>query len=231
MFEERQKISNGVKDNLFIVAAIILAGVMISGAIIYKDNGNINDVNTASITGSDNNDFRLAEDSDIFKGNSDAPVTIVEFSDFQCPFCAAFYQNTLPQIEEIYLKTGKAKLVFRDFPLPFHADAQKAAEVAECAGEQGKFWEMHNMIFDNQEAIGVADLKQNGKSLGLDIAALNDCLDSGKYADEVRRDMNDGSAAGVSGTPTFFINGEKLVGAQPFSVFEQIIERKLSETK
>ena len=122
-------------------------------------------------------------------------------------------------------------MVFRDFPLPFHSDAQKAAEAAECAGEQGKFWEMHNMIFDNQEAIGVADLKQNGKSLGLDIAALNDCLDSGKYADEVIRDMNDGSAAGVSGTPTFFINGEKLVGAQPFSVFEQIIERKLSETK
>ena len=220
-----------MKDNLFIVAAIILAGVMISGAIIYKDNGNVNDVNTASIAGSDNNDFRLAEDSDVFRGNPAAPVTIVEFSDVQCPFCAAFYQNTLPQIEEVYLKTGKAKLVFRDFPLPGHLNAQKAAEAAECAGEQGKFWEMHNMIFDNQDMIGVVDLKRNAKSLGLYSVVFDNCLDSGKYAVEVRKDMNDGRAAGVSGTPTFFINGEELAGAQPFGVFEQIIEKKLLEAK
>mgnify|MGYP001596113076 FL=1 len=217
-----------MRDNLFIVAAIILAGVMISGAIIYKGNDDsINNINTASIVNGDDNSFRLAENNDIFKGNPDAPVTIVEFSDFECPFCAAFYQNTLPQIEENYIKTGKVKLVFRDFPLPFHANAQKAAEAAECAGEQGKFWEMHNMIFDNQEAIEIVDLKQNGKSFGLDIATFNDCLDLGKYADEVKKDMNDGAVAGVAGTPTFFINGEKVVGAQPFEVFKEVIEMKL----
>lgn len=220
-----------MKENLFIVAAIILAGVMISGAIIYKGNDNINNINTASIAGNDNNGFRLAEEDDVFKGNPDALVTMIEFSDFECPFCAAFYQNTLPQIEENYIKTGKVKLIFRDFPLPFHANAQKAAEAAECAGEQGKFWEMHNRIFDNQSAMEIVDLKQNAKLLGLDIATFNDCLDLGKYADEVRKDMNDGSVAGVTGTPTFFINGEKLVGAQPFSVFEEIIEKKLLENK
>lgn len=220
-----------MKDNLFIVAAIILAGIIISGAIIYKGDDNINNINTVPIAGNDNNNFRLMEDDDVFKGNPDAPVIIVEFSDFQCPFCATFYQNTLSQIEENYIKTGKVKFIFRDFPLSGHLNAQKAAEAAECADEQGKFWEMHNMIFDNQGAIGVVDLKQNAKSLGIDITAFNNCLDSGKYADEVIKDMNDGIAAGVKGTPTFFINGEKLVGAQPFSVFEQIIEKKLLEVK
>lgn len=219
------------KDTFFVVAAIILAGVMISGAMIYKDNDNINNINTASIVGGDNNNFLFAEDEDYFKGNLDAPVIIVEFSDFQCPFCAAFYQNTLPKIEENYIKTGKVKFVFRDFPLPSHVNAQKAAEAAECAGEQNKFWEMHNMIFDNQEKIGIADLKQNAKFLGINVAAFDGCLDSGKYADEVKKDLNDGSVAGVSGTPTFFINGEKLVGAQSFSVFEGIIERKLLEVR
>ena len=220
-----------MKDNLFIVVAIILAGIIISGAIIYKGDDNINNINTVPIAGNDNNNFRLMEDDDVFKGNPDAPVIIVEFSDFQCPFCATFYQNTLSQIEENYIKTGKVKFIFRDFPLPGHLNAQKAAEAAECADEQGKFWEMHNMIFDNQGAIGVVDLKQNAKSLGIDITAFNNCLDSGKYADEVIKDMNDGVVVGVSGTPTFFINGEKLVGAQPFSVFEQIIEKKLLEVK
>lgn len=220
-----------MRENLFIIAAIILAGVMISGAIIYKGNDNINNINTASIVGGDNNSFRLAEGDDIFKGNSDAPVTMVEFSDFECPFCAAFYQNTLPQLEENYIKTGKVKLVFRDFPLPFHANAQKAAEAAECAGEQEKFWEMHDAIFDHQENIGVADLKNYAVNLNLNSDKFNDCLDSGKYAGEVKQDMNDGSAVGVTGTPTFFINGEKLVGAQPFSVFEGIVEKKLSEVK
>lgn len=220
-----------MRENLFIVAAIILAGVMISGAIIYKNNDNINNINTASIAGNDNNGFRFAEEDDVFTGNPDAPVTIVEFSDFECPFCAAFYQNTLPQIEENYIKTGKVKLVFRDFPLPFHANAQKAAEAAECAGEQGKFWEMHDIIFDNQTTISAADLKNYAINLNLNSIQFNDCLDSGKYADEVGKDMNDGSAAGVTGTPTFFINGEKLVGAQPFSVFEEILDKKLSGKK
>jgi protein-disulfide isomerase len=164
---------------------------------------------------------------DPFKGSPDAPVTIVEFSDFQCPYCARFYKNTLPQIEEKYIKTGKVKLIYKDFPLSFHQYAQKAAEAAECADEQGKFWEYHDKLFENQSQLDVASLKRYAAELGLDTQAFNECLDSGKMAAEVQQDFNEGKAKGVSGTPTFFINGQKLVGAQPFEAFERIIEEKL----
>jgi protein-disulfide isomerase len=168
-----------------------------------------------------------ADDDDVL-GDEDAPVTIIEFSDYECPFCARFYSQTLPAIKEKYIDTGKAKLIFRDFPLGFHADAQKAAEAAECAGEQGKYWEMHDKIFENQQAIDVASLKQYAGDIGLNATAFDQCLDSGAMADEVKKDLADGQAYGISGTPSFFINGVALVGAQPFSAFEQVIESQLS---
>jgi protein-disulfide isomerase len=170
-------------------------------------------------------------DDDPAKGKRDAPVTIIEWSDFQCPFCAKFFTQTLPQIEKEYIATGKAKLVYRDFPLSFHQYAQKAAEAAECADDQGKFWEMHDMIFENQDAISVDDLKGYAEELGLDTEAFNDCLDSSKYEGEVQKDMADGQAAGVSGTPGFVINGRLIVGAQPFSSFKQAIDAALAEAE
>jgi len=173
--------------------------------------------------------LQVSADDDPVKGSKDAPVTIIEFSDFQCPYCGRFYQQTLPLIEENYIKTGKVKIVYRDFPLSFHQYAQKAAEAAECAHEQGKFWEYHDKLFENQNALDVASLKQYASELGLDAQKFNDCLDSGKKASEVQKDFNDGSMYGVSGTPTFFINGIPLVGAQPYSVFEQIINQELSK--
>ena len=171
---------------------------------------------------------QVSVDDDPVKGSADAPVTIVEFSDFQCPFCGRFYSDTLSSIDEKYIKTGKVKLVYRDFPLGFHPFAQKAAEAAECADEQSKFWEMHNKIFENQNAIEVTNLKQYAKDLGLNTGTFDSCLDTGKYAAEVQKDFNDGSSYGVSGTPSFFINGIQVVGAQPASVFEQIIEQELA---
>lgn len=171
---------------------------------------------------------QVSIDDDAVKGSSDAPVTIIEFSDYECPFCARHYSQTLPSLINDYVETGKVKLVFRDFPLSFHQNAQKAAEAAECAGEQGKYWEMHDKLFDNQAALGVDNLKKYAEDIGLDTEEFNECLDSGEMASEVQKDFNDGQTYGVTGTPGFFINGIKVVGAQPYSVFQQVIEQELN---
>jgi len=170
-------------------------------------------------------------DNRLAKGALDAPVTIVEFSCFECPFCARFFQETLPQIEENYINTGKVKFVYRHFPLAFHSNAQKAHEAAECANEQGKFWEYHGILYENIQALEVANLKKYAENLGLNVSQFNECLDSGKMADEVEKDAREAQGYGVEGTPTFFINGIKLVGAQPYQVFEQIIEQELNKSR
>jgi len=166
-------------------------------------------------------------DDDAVKGDPDAPVTIVEFSDFECPFCGRFYSQTLPHIEEDYIKTGKVKIIFRDFPLGFHRYAQKASEAAECAHQQGKFWEFHNKLYENQDSLDIQSLKEYAADLGLDTQKFNSCLDSGEMAPEVQADFMAGQAAGISGTPSFFINGQKIVGAQPYAVFRDAIESAL----
>ena len=166
-------------------------------------------------------------DDDAVLGDDDAPITIIEFSDYECPFCTRFYLNTLPQIKSEYIDTGKVKLIYRDYPLGFHANAQKAAEAAECAGEQGKYYEMHDKLFDEGVDGGVSSFKQYAKEIGLNAEEFNECLDSGEMASEVQKDFQDGQRAGVQGTPTFFINGKILKGAQPFEVFKQIIEEEL----
>ena len=170
-------------------------------------------------------------DDDAIKGDPDAPVTIVEWSDFECPFCQRFYKETLPLIEEKYIKKGKVKFVFRDFPLNFHKNAQKAAEAAECAGEQGKFWEMHDKLFEEGVKGGVASFKKYAREIGLDAGEFDKCLDSGKMSPEVLNDKSQGKFKGVSSTPTFFINGRMLTGAKSFSVFSKIIEEELARTK
>ncbi len=171
-------------------------------------------------------------DDDPVEGDPNAPVTIIEFSDFQCPYCGRFFNQTLPQIREEYINTGKVKLVYRDYPLNFHQYAQKAAEAGECAHEQGMFWEMHDVLFEKQnewENVGEDKFKEYASELGLDTTQFNDCLDSGKYKDEVQADFSEGSAAGVRGTPAFFINGQLLSGAQPFSAFQAVIDPLLEE--
>ena len=173
-------------------------------------------------------DMNALEDDDAIKGDPNAPVTIVEFSDFECAFCARFYQQTLNQIDEQYIKTGKVKLVYRDFPLGFHAQAQKAAEAAECAGEQDMFYEMHDLLFERGVTGGVASFKQYAAEIELNTEEFDQCLDSGSMAAEVKKDMADGQAAGITGTPGFFVNGEKIVGAQPFAAFQPVIEAALA---
>jgi len=167
-------------------------------------------------------------DDDAVEGDSEAPVTIIEFSDYECPFCARFYTQTLPLIRENYIDTGKVKLVFRDFPLSFHPYAQKAAEAAECAGKEGddKYYEMHDLLFEKGVDGGVDEYKEYAKEIGLS-NDFDECLDSGEMAEEVKKDMDEGASVGVRGTPAFFINGKLVTGAQPYSVFEQAIEQGL----
>jgi len=167
----------------------------------------------------------LAAD-DPAKGPANAPVTIVEFSDFQCPFCSKV-TGTLKQVEEKY--GDKLRVVFRDFPLTsIHNNAAKAAEAAQCANDQGKFWEMHDKLFANQSKLAVEALKQSATEIGLNADAFNQCLDSGKFAAEVQKDVEDGMSYGVASTPAFFINGRYLSGAQPLESFTTVIEEELA---
>jgi protein-disulfide isomerase len=158
------------------------------------------------------------------RGNKDAPVTIVEFSDFQCPFCSRA-RPTVNKVRETY--GDKVRVIFRNFPLSIHPQAQKAGEAAGCAGEQGKFWEMHDRLFANQAKLQVPDLKEHAAVLGLDPEAFRQCLDSGRHTADLQSDAEAGTGYGVSGTPSFFINGRPLVGAQPFESFAQVIDDEL----
>jgi protein-disulfide isomerase len=168
------------------------------------------------------------------QGALDAPVTIVEFSDYQCPFCQRFFQETKPLIDQEYVDTGKVRFVYKDFPIDsIHAQARPAAEAAECAGEQGAYWAMHDRIFEGKDEWAenpdaAAIFKGYATELGLDTAQFDACFNEGVYAAEVQTDLEEGQRAGVTGTPAFFINGRKVEGAQPFSVFQQIIEDELS---
>jgi len=155
-------------------------------------------------------------------------VKIIEYGDFECPFCAKFYAETLPLIKKYYVDKGVVEFEFHHFPLSFHPNAQISAEASECAREQGKFWEMHDLLFEKGVSGGVAAFKSYAQQLGLDTAAFNECLDTGAMAAEVQKDMADGAAAGITGTPGFLVNGKLVSGAQPFSVFQQIIEAELN---
>jgi protein-disulfide isomerase len=160
------------------------------------------------------------------RGPANAPVTMVEFSDFECPFCGRV-APTIEKIKQIY--GDKVRLVFRQFPLQMHPHAAKAAEASLCARQQGKFWIMHDAMFGDQHNLGVDQLKAKAKSIGLDMAQFDQCLDNGKYADAVKSDIKAGVIAGVSGTPAVFINGRFVNGAQPYETFTKIIDEELAK--
>lgn len=231
MTEEKR----GGLNALFLPVAIVIAGLVIGGAIVFSNKGgdNADDLKGKAGQAVNSNEavnepevVDVSADDDPIKGDKDAKVTIVEFSDFECPFCGKA-EPTLKKILEKY--QGKVKLVYRDFPLAMHKNAQKAAEASQCANDQGKYWEYHEKLYANQKALTLADLKKYAADLGLNSAKFNECLDSDKYADEVKKDLADGESYGVDGTPAFFINGVKLVGAQPYEEFEKIIEAELKK--
>ncbi len=160
------------------------------------------------------------------RGPAKAPVTIVEFSDFECPYCGRA-EAVVSQVLQSY--GDKVRLVYRDYPLPMHPSAPKAAEAAHCAEDQGKFWEMHGKLFANQRELEVDSLKKYAKDLGLDAGKFAACLDSGQKAKVVDAHRKAGDEAGVSGTPAFFVNGILLSGAQPYEAFKQLIDTELAK--
>ena len=173
---------------------------------------------------------------DPFMGNVDAPLVLVEFSDYECPFCARFFRDTMPKIKKDYVNTGKLKYVFKDFPLSFHKKAFKAAEAAHCAGEKGKFWEMHDQIFANQQRMAITDLIGYAKNLGLNSKKFKKCLDDDRYAEGIKKDMAIGSSNRIDGTPSFIlgrenkngeVTGNMVTGALPYDVFKNAIETLL----
>jgi protein-disulfide isomerase len=179
-------------------------------------------------------------DDDPMMGSQDATITLIEFTDYQCPFCSRHFEQTYPQLKKDYIDTGKVKYVLRDFPLSnIHPNAQKAAEASECADDQGKFWEMHDKLFTSQQEwsnLGLADaiakFKQYAGAMGVNASSFASCLDEGKYDQEVKDDLSDGSAAGIDGTPGFWILGpddqkQQISGAYPFDTFKQTFDGML----
>jgi len=178
-------------------------------------------------------------DDDPSQGDPNAPLTLVEFSDYQCPFCARHFRETLPQITADYIKTGKLRYVFRDFPLDFHAQAERAAQAAHCAGDQGKYWPMHDQLFGDPRAISLDDFTVQATAIGLDLVRFNTCLSEGKYTEEVKKDLKEGQQLGITGTPGFFIGrtdvaanqvkgARPLIGAQPYASFKAVFDALLS---
>jgi protein-disulfide isomerase len=174
-------------------------------------------------------------DDDIVLGKADAPITLIEFADFQCPFCQKFFNEAYASIKKEYIDTGKVKLVYRDYPLPFHPNAKPAAIAMECVREQSEklAWEFHDVVYAKQDQLTAENIKAWGEGLsGINKAKYNDCITSQKYASEVDKDMADGSAAGVGGTPSFWVLGPKgktdfIEGAYPFDRFKQAFDGML----
>jgi len=173
-------------------------------------------------------------DDDPVLGSPDAPVTIIEYSEYLCPYCRRFALETLPRIEEEYIDTGQVKLVFRDFPV--HGQpAVMIAMVAECAADQGKFWEMHVLLFERTEEWSESEdilgtFQSYAEEIGIDPLELVNCLELGTPFERIQEDYNVGVQDGVTGTPGFLINGTPVIGAQPFEEFQRVIEQELAES-
>lgn len=253
-----------MKNNKTLLLTILLSAVLISGSMVYlgfqlskAGNGSPVDLQEKVNAGIETyvkkqeEEFAKAQaeankpkfvegdftDDDAVMGDKDAPVTIIEFSDYECPFCKRHFTDTFPQLKEKYIDTGKVKFIFRDFPLAFHDPlATQQAMAAECVREQTDdetYFAYHDLMFENTTSNGNGMQKEKlyelAEQVGADRTTFTECLDSEKYKDEVSKDLADGQKAGVSGTPGFLINGQLVSGAQPFNVFEQIIEAELNK--
>ena len=210
--------------------AIVLAGVIIAGAILFTNNRDVIPTKQVAQVGNaipPATDFKSLEAGAPLLGDPNAPVAIVEFADFQCPFCERFYTDSAKNIIEKYVKTGKAKFIYRDFAF-LGEESNFAAQAARCAGDQGKYWQYHDYLFEHQNgenegAFAKEHLKNFALQIGLNGGEFNNCIDSGKHAQDVANDTEMGRKFGVTGTPTTFINGKLVQGAVPFSQIEPVI--------
>ncbi len=171
--------------------------------------------------------YDVPVDDDPSLGPADAPITIIEFSDYQCPFCEKFHNETFQRLLDAY--PDQIRFVYRDFPLTsIHPNAVSAAEAANCAFEQGVFWEYHDLLFSMRRGLSQQAYSGYAEELGLDAADFQACLESGRFREEVQSDFEFAARLGVRSTPTFFVNGLAVVGAQPFEVFQQVIDQELA---
>jgi len=170
-------------------------------------------------------------------GSADAPVTVVEFTDYQCTYCLRFIQQTFPKLKEEFIDTGKVRWVVRDMPLGFHKNARKAAQAAHCAGEQDKFWEMRGVLFANAKKLEEENLPNYAQTLGLDMTAFDSCLASDRHLAAIDKSSQDAGGVQITGTPTFvvgkasgdWVEGKRVVGARDFKIFEENIRSVLGE--
>lgn len=263
--ESKHKESNGIKISIkkSVFSALVIS-VIVSSMVAVFFAGSYMSLKSDQITKSELNEAIVKLESKILKnqqaqirpdlqpisvsmdddpviGDQDAPITIVEFSDFQCPYCARFQIQTLPLILEQYVDTGKVKFVYRDFPIQnSHPNAMPAAVASECAHEQDKYWQYHDALFENQGvwnkvefASAITIFKEFATKLDLNQDQFDSCLDSGKYVEEISNDLKDGKSYGITGTPGFFIGNDeigfvKINGAQPFEAFKSIIDSQLN---
>lgn len=259
-FDDDSKIQltqNKSKSMGLIIGLVIAVGAAAFFAGMYASNMNSNQISQEDLddaiaklelkilqnrlpTNQPSEPVKISADDDPIIGNPNAPIAIIEFSDFQCPFCARFHVQTLPLLLEEYIEQGKVKLVFRDFPIQsIHPNALPAAVAAECANEQGQFKAMHDMLFDNQNQwskqetdVALSIFSQYATEIQLDQNTFDSCLTSGKYIEEIRNDLEDGRSYDVTGTPGFFIGNDdigyvELKGAQPFESFKKVIDAQL----
>jgi len=252
------------KKDFSIPASIIVGAILVSASVFYNakliirelGGGNLKGLSQnqaqapgapggsqAPVPQADSGPVQVSMDDDPVMGSKNAPLTVIEFSDYECPFCKRSFSDVIPNLKKDYIDTGKVKLVYRDFPLSFHQNAQKEAEASECARVQGGdavYFKFHDQIFtkttSNGTGLALEQLPVIAKDLGLNVNQFQQCLDSGKYKDEVAKDIADGAAAGVSGTPTWFIgkttsngtiDGTRIVGAQPYAAFKTVIDQQL----
>lgn len=181
----------------------------------------------AAVTEQEVKRYNVPVDDDPAIGPEDAPITLIEFSDYECPYCGRWYEQVFTRLRQEYPDT--VRIVYRDFPLTsIHPNAAPAAEAANCANEQDSYWEFHDKLFSGEYDLGEQAYVQYAEDLGLDVEQFENCLESGRYNDEVMADYQFAAELGVRSTPTFFLNGIPLVGAQPFDVFKQVIEKELA---
>ena len=223
------------KNSGFLAGSILVAAVLVSGTIIYA----IGDKKINKNNGDDNKEAAQTKElgigENVVLGDPNAPVTVITFGDFQCPFCGKWEREVAPKIRDNYVKSGKVKMVSRDFAF-LGDESTQAALAAECAKDQGKYWAYHDALYDEEKIDGEENngnltrdkFMEIAASLGLNSGSFAECFDSEKYLAEVEGDYEDGQTAGVRATPTSFVNGKKLEGALPYETFQKAIEEALS---
>ncbi len=220
--------------DIFLPGAIVIAALLIAGALVYTTGSEAVNPPLAQVLPNSQN----LMDDDVILGSSDASVAVVEFGDYQCPFCARFFQQVEPRLREEYIKTGKVKMIYRDFAF-LGPESQGAALASQCAADQGKFWAYHDELYqveiadgrENNGNLSSALFKSIASKLGLEAKAFDSCMTSEKYRAEIEKDYNDGVAAGVQGTPATFVNSKLISGAVSYESFKAEIEAALRSAR